>query len=360
MLHIIGIVGVPAKYGGFETLVDYLLDSKKIKSLEVVVYCEKEVCEAQKGHYKGAKLASIKWRANGWQSVFYDLSALWRASKQGGNILILGTSATFIIPVLRCFFPSCTFIVNMAGLEWSRSKWGAFASWFLKFNEMMAAKFAHFFITDNKGLTDYIRKQYNKDSIMIPYGGDQFLEAASDQDVFNEFDLPDEFDFAMARSQIDNNMEVILDAYAKSGQELVFVSNWKSSTYGKALLEKYVDVPNLNLIGPIYDVGKIKALYQKTRIYIHGHSAGGTNPVLVESMWARLPVLAFDVTFNRHTTHNKAFYFKDSQELAKLSQTLKNDSLTRCAQSLYQIANDCYKWEHIQSCYESVIFNEAR
>ena len=248
----------------------------------------------------------------------------------------------------------------MAGLEWSRSKWGPFARWFLKFNEMIAAKFAHFFITDNKGLKDYIQEQYNKDSIMIPYGGDQFLEAVSNLDVFNEFDLPDEFDFAMARSQIDNNMEVILDAYAKSGQELVFVSNWKSSTYGEAMLKKYVDVPNLNLIGPIYDVGKIKALYQKTRIYIHGHSAGGTNPVLVESMWARLPVLAFDVTFNRHTTHNQAFYFKDSQELAKLSQTLKNDSLTRCAENLFQAANDCYKWEHIQSCYESVIFNEAR
>ena len=60
MIHIIGIVGVPSKYGGFETLVEHLLDSKKIIASGATVYCEKEICHTQGGFYKGAKLAPIR------------------------------------------------------------------------------------------------------------------------------------------------------------------------------------------------------------------------------------------------------------------------------------------------------------
>ena len=355
-IHIIGIVGVPGEYGGFETLADYLLDSKKIQAVGATVYCEREVCTTQGSHYKGAKLMPLKWRANGWQSVLYDLNALWVASRAGGSLLILGTSATFIIPFLRVLFPQVKYIVNMAGLEWSRSKWGPFARWFLKFNEMVAARSAHIFITDNQGLKDYIDSSYSRESVLIPYGGDQFLKVQSDQCVFNEFSLPEQFDFAMARAQVDNNMEIILKAYAKNRVNLVFVSNWTSSIYGKQMFKKYGHIPNINLIGPIYDIEKIKALHQRTRFYIHGHSAGGTNPVLVESMWARVPILCFDVDFNRHTTGNKAFYFKTSDELVELLTSLTNDSMLLCSDMLFEIANKKYKWEHIIAAYEAVIF----
>jgi glycosyltransferase involved in cell wall biosynthesis len=358
MIHIVGIVGVPSKYGGFETLVEYLLDSKKIIASGVTVYCEKEICHTQGCFYKGAKLAPIRWKANGWQSVLYDLNALWIASRNGGSILILGTSATFIIPILKVFFPQAEYIVNMAGLEWSRAKFNIFGRFFLKFNEKVAAQSAHKFITDNQGLTDYIETTYGKKSQLIPYGGDQFLTVESNQKVFDEFHIPKEFDFAMARSQVDNNMEIILEAYSKNGYDLVFVSNWFSSKYGKKIYNKYSKIKNIYLIGPIYDIEKIKALHQRTRLYIHGHSAGGTNPVLVESMWAKLPILAFDVSFNRHTTENKAFYFKTSSELTELVTTLEIETILLCANMLFSTANRKYKWEYITTAYEKILLND--
>ena len=356
MLHIIGIVGVPGGYGGFETLADYLLDSKKIRACGAVVYCEKEVYKAQGGEYKGAKLEPLIWKANGWQSVLYDLSGLFHASRMGGTLLILGTSATFVIPLLRIFFPKCKYIVNMAGLEWSRSKWGPFARWFLKFNEAVAAKFAHSFITDNQGLTDYIYSEYGRLSLLIPYGGDQFEKSNANKNVYTEFDLPERFDFAMARAQVDNNMDIILDACASAGSNLVFVSNWNSTDYGKKMLKKYGHLKNIRMIGPLYDVEKIKSLYLRARFYIHGHSAGGTNPVLVESMWAGLPILSYDVSFNRYTTQNKAHYFKTAVELEKLLANMTDDAREECARELFEIANDKYKWEHILTAYEAIIF----
>lgn len=360
MIHIIGIVGVPSKYGGFETLVEYLLDSNKIVDHGVIVYCEEKICHAQNNFYKGARLIPISWKANGWQSVLYDLNALLIASRKGGSVLILGTSATFIIPLLRLFFPKVEYIVNMAGLEWSRSKFNILGRLFLKFNEMVAAFSAHKFITDNQGLKDYIYSTYRKKSELIPYGGDQFLDIKCDMNIFKEYPLPDIFDFAMARSQVDNNMEIILEAYSKNSLNLVFVSNWTSSDYGKRIYDKYNHIENIHLIGPIYDIKKIKALHRKTRFYVHGHSAGGTNPVLVESMWAKLPILSFDVSFNRHTTLNNAFYFKTSEELSELALTLDNDSIEMCVSMLFQTAKKNYKWEQIIAKYEMLLFNLER
>lgn len=358
MVHIIGIVGVPGNYGGFETLADHLLDSKKIIDSGCNVYCEEKVVLNQGSNYKGARLIPIKWKANGWQSVLFDLSAIWLASRKGGRVLILGTSATFAIPFFRFFFPHVRYIVNMAGLEWSRDKWGRLASSFLKFNELIAAKFSHRFITDNQGLKDYIKENYNIDSVMIPYGGDQFLEATDNPAVFDEFNLPKEFDFAMARAQIDNNMEIILDAYCKSGIELVYVSNWSSSEFGKSMLKEFADIPNLHLIGPIYDINKIKALYKKARLYVHGHSAGGTNPVLVESMWAKLPILAFDVSFNKYTTQNQAYYYSTSEELIKLSTMITEEICTKVSENLFAVAKNLYTWDSILSSYEAALFDK--
>lgn len=357
-LHIVGIVGVPGSYGGFETLADYLLDSKKIRDVGATVYCERAFVEVQGRHYKGAKLVPLRWKANGWQSVIYDLNALWYASRVGGTVLVLGTSATFILPLLMYLFPRVKYIVNMAGLEWSRSKWGGFARWFLKFNEMIAAKYAHVFITDNQGLKDYVYRSYGRNSALIPYGGDQFLKVQSNHGIFNEFRLPETYDFAMSRAQIDNNMEIILNAYASNGNNLVFVSNWHSSNYGRRILSQYGHLPNIFLIGPIYDIEKVKALHTKTRFYIHGHSSGGTNPVLVESMWARLPILAFDVPFNRHTTCDKAFYFTTSTGLNRALMEIDIEERHNCADSLFELASDMYQWSQIIMAYETVIYRE--
>ncbi len=48
---------------------------------------------------------------------------------------------------------------------------------------------------------------------------------------------------------------------------------------------------------------------------MHGHSAGGTNPSLVEAMYLGLPVFAYGVQYNKETTHNKANYFDNKKRV---------------------------------------------
>jgi glycosyltransferase involved in cell wall biosynthesis len=357
MLYIVGIVGVPRTYGGFETLADYLLDSPALRQLGTVVFCEQHVVDQQGDTFKGARLEPLRWRANGWQSVLFDSWGLWKGSRRGGVVLVLGTSATFWLPILRRLFPKVRYVVNMAGLEWARSKWGGLARRLLKYNEAAAARHAHAFIADNQGLIDYVTTTYERDAILIAYGGDQFEDVLPDASVFDSYDLPERYDFAMARAQVDNNVEMILDAYVASKLPLVFVSNWDFSEFGREVRNRYAGHPNIHLIGPVYEAAKVKALHQRARLYVHGHSAGGTNPVLVEAMWASLPTLAFDVPFNRYTTHERAFYFTSSTDLVTLSTELTQRVLTTCKQALRDVAERHYRWDAIREAYEDIVLS---
>lgn len=356
-LHIVGIVGVPGNYGGFETLVDNLLNSDELKKLDVFVYCENSFLDNAQdfSEYKNAYLIPVKFKANGWQSIFYDLVGIITGCLTGGTVLILGTSATFILPFLKLLFPNTNFLVNMAGLEWSRSKWNFLIRKYLKFNEKMAAKFSDILIADNEGLCEYIGSNYKCNSVFIPYGGDQFATVEIDYGVFDDYIIPQIYDFAMARSQVDNNIEIILDSYIELERNIVFVSNWNNNEYGKKILKKYKKYKNIYLIGPIYDVSKVKALHSKTIFYIHGHSAGGTNPVLVESMWSKLPIVAYDVTFNRYTTGGHALYFKDKHDLRKILNEESHKSCQDSIEKMWRKTNQTYLWKKIIKSYEDII-----
>ena len=70
---IIGTVGLPANYGGFETLAEHLVDHLAGK-WDISVYCSaKKYAKSQRlKSYKGARLIYLPLDANGLQSIFYD------------------------------------------------------------------------------------------------------------------------------------------------------------------------------------------------------------------------------------------------------------------------------------------------
>ena len=86
-------------------------------------------------------------------------------------------------------------------------------------------------------------------------------------------------------------------------------------------------------------------------IYIHGHEAGGTNPSLVEAMSLKLPVCAFDISYNRETTKKKAIYFKDVSSLVEMVENTETNKLNSISRDLFIIANDEYKWNIISKKY---------
>ena len=355
-IAIIGTVGVPANYGGFETLVENIIGRNNLQEIKYVVYCSSISYSRKRKTYKGADLQYIPIKANGWQSIFYDsLSMLHAIFSKTDVLLILGVSGCFILPFIRMISRK-KIIVNIDGLEHRRGKWKPSIRKFLKQSEKIAIRYAHVIVTDNKAIQDYVKTEYGQDSALIAYGGDH-VQVSPDSDetpILGKYRLSDgDYSFSLCRIEPENNVHVTLEAFARTGAPLVMIGNWRNSDYGKRLLSQFSAYPNIRMLAPIYDLPILNALHNHCKFYIHGHSAGGTNPSLVEAMFFGKPILAFDVIYNRETTANLANYYKDAEQLEKLL-CLPYDLFAQNALSMVQIAKQRYLWSIISKQYEKL------
>ena len=219
--------------------------------------------------------------------------------------------------------------------------------------------FSHEVISDNSAIAEYVKRTYGVDSHVIAYGGDHAV--AVDAATVDEYNLPESFAFSVCRIEPENNVHVILDVFSKlAAHPLVIVGNWSNSQYGSKLRERYASCNNLYLLDSIYDLGKLKTLRSRASFYMHGHSAGGTNPSLVEAMHFGKAVLAFDCDYNRCATEDKALFFKDGEDLQQLIKSLDKTVSEKVGQDLVDIANRRYTWHIIAGQYFTLIDKSYR
>lgn len=355
-IAIIGTVGVPANYGGFETLAENLVryhDATHINDT-LTVYCSSKSYAARTPAYLSAHLTYLPLNANGVQSIPYDiwslLSAVWN---RHDVILLLGVSGAIVLPLVR-IFSSARIVTNIDGIEWRREKWQGIAGKFLHFSEKMAVRFSHEVISDNDAIAEYVKNAYGLDSHVIAYGGDHAIAVESVS--VDELGLPNSYAFSVCRIEPENNVHIILDAFSRiPSHALVLVGNWGYSVYGHALKEQYGSFSNLFLLDPIYDLAKLKSLRSSASFVIHGHSAGGTNPSLVEAMHFGKPVIAFDCNYNRSTTEGKAFFFKCGEDLIQLMDAMDAGKACSVGGDMFEIAVRKYTWNIVAQQYFALL-----
>lgn len=352
-IAIVGTQGVPAKYGGFETLVENIIGDNCSPQVHYTVFCSAKDYSERRESYKGASLKYVPlFHANGAQSTPYDILSMMKCLRGYDAVVVLGVSGCIFLPLFRLLYRK-RLIVNIDGLEHRRAKWGKFAKWFLRTSEASAVRHADVIVTDNKGIQDYVTETYRKPSVLIAYGGDHVernLPETRQQEILKGYDLqPGDYSISVCRIEPENNSHVILEAFAECRKKLVFVGNWGRSDYSRNLKEKYGKLENIRLLDSVYDLDVLYTLRSHCECYIHGHSAGGTNPSLVEAMFFGKPILAYDVVYNRETTGNRAYYFNDCRQLIELLQ--KPD---KSGKEMREIAKRQYTWRHIAEQYEKI------
>lgn len=348
---IISTQGVPAQYGGFESLAENLIGEYCSAEIEYTVFCSGVDMPTKMSEYKNAKLKYIPFRANGWQSVIYDTISLLRVMRKYDVILILGLS----VPILGIYKWLCRgkIIINTDGLSQFRDKFNKITKWYLSFLKRNTSKQADIIVADNQAIKDFVKKEYNRDSALIAYGGDHAIidmPQQKQQEILEGYNLQaGSYYISVCRIEPENNCHLVLDAVARSGRKMIFIGNWNRSEYGRELRAQYSKYENIIIQDPIYDIEILYALRGNAKAYIHGHSVGGTNPSLVEAMFFGRSIYAYDVIYNKETTFMKANYFNTSDELIALLQAAPENGveMRRCADS-------AYTWQHIVNQYEAL------
>lgn len=356
-IAIIGTVGIPGKYGGFETLAEHLVRQLGDR-YEMTVYCTKKKypVKERKKTFLGARLKYLPLDANGVQSIPYDSLSILHALFYADVLIVLGVAGAWLLPFVKLFTRK-KIIVSIDGIEWKRDKWNRLARLYLWWAEKLAVKYSHADISDNESIQDYTAVRYKSLSNIIEYGADHTMTVkptATDRETYPFLNKP--YAFKVCRIEPENNIHIVLEAFAQMPKyTLVMIGNWQNSEYGRNLRKNFTQYRNLYLLDPVYDQQKLDLIRGNAYVYVHGHSAGGTNPSLVEAMYLGLPILTFDVSYNRTTTEGKAFYFKNAEEIIAVIQQTRLQDFRDNSQRMKEVATRRYTWKVIAAKYEYLI-----
>ncbi len=354
---IIGTNGLPAMYGGFETLANFLVENLDQDSNKLIVYCSKTSKKERLETYKGAKLIYLPLKANGWQSIIYDFITIVHAFFTASDLIILGFSGAFAFPLNKFFKKNIIF--NIGGIEWQKVRGSKLTSKIevivKKYMEKICVKNSNAIIIDNEHFKNYINNTYNKEPILAEYGGDHTKKIALTNQIIHKYPFLDkDYALSVSRAQEDMNIHILIEAYKKVSEKcIVIISNWNISDYGKNLYDENANkYNNIILLNAIYDPSELDAVRSNATLYIHTHSLCGTAPSLVEAMSLNIPVISVDVPTNRFTTENKTLYFKDVSSLIQILKDLDSKTLLKIQKNMFEIAKRRYVWARISKIYQ--------
>lgn len=359
-LSILGIRGIPARHGGFETFAEKIALYLAGKGWDVTVYCQREADEEFPSEtiWGGVKLINITVRGQGsLGSVVFDFKSICRALSEGGVFLTLGYN-TAIFNLLQ-LFKGQTNIINMDGIEWRRDKWGAIAKAWFWLNERAGCWIGNHLVADHPKIKEHLATRVSVDKItMIPYGGDEVLSA--DASLLAPYGIDqDNFSVIIARPEPENSFLEMVRAFSckSRGHKLVVLGNF---TPERNLFHRQVmDAASGEVIfpGAIYEAAIVQALRFYSRFYLHGHRVGGTNPSLVEALGAGCAVVAHDNHFNRWVAGPDAAYFGSEAACSELFDRLLSDdaAVQRMKAASRKRFNERFTWEQVLREYEELL-----
>ena len=324
-IAILGTRGIPNNYGGFEQCAEHLSVGLVKSGYEVTVYSVNSHVY-NKNKFKGVTIIK-KWcpenKIGSAAHFIYDFICLRDALKKNFDVIFEFGYQSVAISFMLLSIKDSIIITNMDGLEWKRAKWSFFVKKITKWFERVAAQKSPFLISDNKGIQDYLKKEYNVESRMIPYGADEVFPDPSfirnyNVTLFSYF-------LIIARLEPENNIEIILDGYLKSEIDFPFIVVGNTETlYGRFLKDKYKE-SGVVFLGSIFNKQHLDSLRGFAKCYFHGHSVGGTNPGLLEAMAAKSFIFAHENVFNRNVLEDNALFFNNDIDIKK-SEMIDNNS----------------------------------
>ncbi len=352
-IGIVGSRGIPNHYGGFEQLAEFLSVELVNRGHQVWVY-NSSLHPYKETKFHGVEIITCydpESKIGTAGQFIYDFNCIVDSRARNFDILLqLGYTSNSIWKVL---LPENSLIItNMDGMEWMRSKYSPMVQRFLKIAERWAVESSHYLIADSIAIKDYIFNKYQLHADYIAYGATLFNNP--NEDVLSKYKLLKQgYYLAIARFEPENNLEMIIQGYLKSGSDkpLILIGN-SENKFGQYLINKYKN-PMIKFLGPNYDLDELNNLRYYCSLYFHGHSVGGTNPSLLEAMASYAPICAHNNEFNKSVLGDDAKYFSNDDGIVSCMnhEFSFSDAIQQNANKIIQK----YNWTLIIDEYESLM-----
>lgn len=355
-IALVGTRGVPARYGGFETAVEEVGSRLAARGHEVVVYCRNPGQTMR--WFRGMRLVNLPaLRVKQLETLSHmALSSAHLFVRPCDVALVFNAANSPLLPLIRARgIPAA---LHMDGLEWRRAKWGRLGRRYYLAAERLGARLADALIADARGIQAYYQEKYATEATYLPYGARVIAERKPAAVVPLGVE-PGGYHLVVARFEPENNLELILEGYAKSAatRPLIIVGRAAYASEHAARVEAVGrSDARVRLLGAVWDQELLDQLYANALTYVHGHSVGGTNPSLLRAMGAGAPVLAYDVVFNREVLGETGEYFREAPEVAEAFERSEANprALRPRGERGRERVRALYDWDQVASGYEGL------
>ncbi|TXK17731.1 DUF1972 domain-containing protein [Homoserinibacter sp. GY 40078] len=358
-VRILGTHGVPAAYGGFETAAENVALFLVERGWRVVVYCQVPgTGPIYRDTWRGIERVNIPVERDGWLGTAeFDRRSIRDAVAHRDVCLTFGYNTAVFN--LAQWFRRIPNVINMDGIEWSRSRWGPMKQAILYANERIGCWIGDALIADHPEIETYLARKARREKITtITYGAHEVVNPST-RPVIDRGLEPGRYLTLICRPIPENSILELVQGFSSRprGVKLAMLGTYTPETddYHRQVVEAASD--EVVFLGSVYEPDQVAALRAHGIAYLHGHTVGGTNPSLVEALAAGNPVVAHDNPYNRWVAGESALYFGDAADAAdRLDALLGDDELrARLGRAARARHAEEFTWEHVAGQYERLL-----
>jgi glycosyltransferase involved in cell wall biosynthesis len=360
-IAIVGTRGIPARYGGFETLAEQLSARLAARGHEVTVYCRRPFTAPDDVIAPGVQRVILPTISSKHvDTAFHTLLSLIHVCFTAADVVFICNVANGPIAWIPRLVGKPT-ALNVDGLDRKRKKWNLIGRSSLYLCELFSAFTPTRVVTDSRIMEEYYWRHYRRRSTFIAYGAEVPANRAASMPATRPLDLlANRFILYVSRLEPENNPELLLEAYrhVQTDWPLVIVGG---NAYDAPYVERLKSLADRRVIflGPVYGSGYWQLL-RDAGLYVFACEVGGVHPALIEAMAAQKPVLYLDTPENRETAGDGGMPFRaDGADLAAgISRLLADANLRKeLGRKAQERASRVFGWEETTQKYES-LFSE--
>lgn len=356
----VGQKGIGDVSGGVEKHTESLAINFVKKKHDVIVYARDHFFKTKIDNFCGVKLIYLKTiNSKHLDAIVYTFITIFHIflfQKKVDIIHFHSIGPSSFVWLMKILKPKIKLIVTIHAKCYEHSKWGAFATAYLKFSEFLCCKYSTNIIAISKDLKAYVKEKYNKDVKYIPNGANEVIEKNLSK-ILLEFKLKKgEYFLFVGRLIPGKKVDVLIEAYKllSTKKKLVIVGNSSYTSKYIALLQKLSGGDERIIFTGFRNSQDISNLMKNAFIFIFPSESEGMSLVLIEAMSHKLPILATNIVGNRSLLNKDMCIFFEVNDIGSLLKTIEyalsnHDKIIKKSKLAYNEFVDKYSWTKISN-----------
>jgi N-acetylglucosaminyldiphosphoundecaprenol N-acetyl-beta-D-mannosaminyltransferase len=354
----LGSRGVPARYSGFEVVVEELGKRLAARGHDVTVYNRLPHFGPPQPVWEGMRIIGLPTiPTKSLDTIVHTTLSILDAMRRRYDIIYLcGVGNAILGRLARA--AGMKVIINVDGADFSRKKWRGFARSWLQRSEKWATKSADCIIADNATIVDRYEREYGMRPDHLSYGLTVRDESVQCGELARWGLQPDGYFLYVSRLTPENEAELLLKAYRETPDPLPLVLVG-GDPYEHAYRRKLDALATDRVIftGLRFADAYIE-LSQNARAFIMPATIEATRLVLLDQLGMGKAIIYHDCPATREVLGDAGIPFGPKDPVRSLAAKLSwaKDHPEECAEAGQRARQraEHFRWENVLDRYERI------